>query len=67
MDKYKPLWEYISKQQEECFYLSFEDIKNILGFPVDHSLLNNKKNLENYGYKINHIFLKEKKMEIIKI
>lgn len=58
MSKYKLLWEYIIKENKEELKLSFEEIKNILGFPIDHSFLNYKKELIEYGYKVNKISLK---------
>lgn len=60
MSKYKLLWEYIIKENKEELKLSFEEIKNILGFPIDHSFLNYKKELIEYGYKVDKISLKEK-------
>ena len=60
MSKYKSLWEYIKKENKDELKLSFDDIKNILGFPIDHSFLNYKKELIEYGYKVEKISLKEK-------
>ena len=40
--------------------LSFEEIKNICGFEINHSFLNSKKELENLGYEVAKISLKEK-------
>lgn len=62
MSKYDPLWEYMQTKVEERVELSFDEIKVILGFPIDHSFLNYKKELENYGYRVQKIFLKEKKV-----
>lgn len=44
MSKYEPLWVYISKTSVNR--LSFEDIKNVLGFDIDHSFLTYKKTLK---------------------
>lgn len=65
MSKYEPLWEYISKTS--VTRLSFEDIKKVLGFDIDHSFLTYKKDLEAYGYKVGKISLKEKHIQIIKL
>ena len=40
--------------------MSYDEIKNILGFPIDHSFLTYKKELEEYGYEVFKISLKEK-------
>ena len=65
MSKYEPLWEYISKT--DAHKLSFEEIKNILGFDIDHSFLTYKKDLQAYGYKVNKISMKEKFILITKL
>lgn len=39
--------------------LTFSEIQAILGFPTDHSFLNYKKELEEYGYKVKKISMKE--------
>jgi len=62
MSKYTPLWQYIQTRTEDHVELTFDEIKGILGFPIDHSFLNYKKELLNYGYQVQKIFLKEKKI-----
>lgn len=52
MSKYLPLWEYVSKRNDESFSLSFDEIEALLGFPVDHSFLTYKKELSGYGAKV---------------
>ena len=60
MSKYDALWQYIEKNGEPSFKLSFDDIKNIAGIAIDHSFLNYKKELLRYGYEVGKISLKEK-------
>lgn len=60
MSKYDPLWEYISKKGEESMMLSFDEIGNIAGIPIDHSFLRYKKELSEYGYQVGKISMKEK-------
>lgn len=62
MSKYQPLWEYMHKQVDDQVDLSFEEINDVLGFTLDHSFLNFKKELEGYGYRVKKIFLKDKKV-----
>ena len=57
MSKYRPLWEYIRQNGTEK--LTFSEIQTILGFSIDHSFLNYKKELEEYGYKVKKISMKE--------
>ncbi|AVI94021.1 hypothetical protein [Oenococcus oeni] len=65
--KYAPLWNYIGKLDQEDFFLSFEQIKQILGFEIDHSFLNYKKELPDYGYSVSKISLKNKTVKFSKI
>ena len=59
MSKYNPLWEYIRDRGEGSFRLTFEEIQQILGFPIDHSFLNCKKELLEYGYQVGKLSMKE--------
>ncbi|MDR1839807.1 MAG: hypothetical protein LBQ93_09545 [Treponema sp.] len=60
MSKYDTLWEYIQKDGNQSLKLSFDEIKNIAGIDIDHSFLNYKKELIQYGYQAGKISLKEK-------
>lgn len=60
MSKYNSLWEYVQKEERPMLKLSFEEIENIAGLPIDHSFLNYKKELADYGYEVGKISLKEK-------
>jgi hypothetical protein len=66
MSKYNPLWQYIQNKNQQNLTLSFDEIKNILGFKIDHSFLNYKKELKEYGYQVHKISLKENKIIFIK-
>ena len=59
MSKYESLWNYIKSSDKNNLKLTYDEIKNILGFEIDHSFLKYKKELENYGYKVDKISLKE--------
>lgn len=60
MDKYSKLWEYISDQGKDSLELTFDQIGQISGVPLDHSFLSYKKNLLSYGFEVEHIFMKKK-------
>ncbi len=66
MSKYKPLWEYLKDNNEEEYNMSFDTIKDILGFNIDHSFLTYKKELKEYGYEVVKIYMKEKTVVIKK-
>jgi hypothetical protein len=66
VSKYNPLWQYLQKNNQDNLTLSFDDIKNILGFKIDHSFLNYKKELIDYGYQVDKISLKNQKIDFKK-
>ncbi len=66
MSKYNPLWEYIKDKGNDEYKLSFDEIKNILGFEIDHSFLTYKKELNDYGYEIAKISMKDRFVTIKK-
>lgn len=59
MSKYNSLWEYIQSNGSQSFLLTFEEIQNIAGIPIDHSFLKYKKELAEYGYQVEKISMKE--------
>ena len=62
MSKYEKLWKYIKKRNKEELVLTFEEIKNILDFEIDHSFLTYKNELEDYGYQVEKISMKNQKI-----
>ena len=67
MSKYQPLWNYIKEKQKVNYKLTYEEIKSILGFEIDHSFLTYKKELKKYGYEVGKISMKEKTVTFNKI
>lgn len=59
MSKYERLWNYIKNCNEDTITLTFAEIGSIVGAPIDHSFLRYKKELTDYGYKVNKISMKE--------
>ena len=59
MSKYQPLWEHIQTINADKLSLSYGEIESILGFPIDHSFLNAKKELLDYGWNVKKISMKE--------
>ena len=59
MSKYQPLWEHIQTINADKLSLSYGEIESILGFPIDHSFLNDKKELLAYGWNVKRISMKE--------
>ncbi|HBF2272116.1 TPA: hypothetical protein KN055_001703, partial [Clostridioides difficile] len=59
--------EYVKKNNSQSFKLTFEEIKDIAGIEIDHSFLKYKKELNEYGYQVGKISLKEKTVIFDKI
>ena len=71
MSKYNDLWIYIDlifkQMDKEKIELSFSQIKDVAGIELDHSFLNCKKELLDYGYKVEKVKLKDKKIVVSKL
>jgi len=67
MSKYEPLWEYLKADGRTELLLSFAEIKDILGFEIDHSFLTYKKEAAPYGYQVGKISLKEQHVTFAKL
>ena len=59
MSKYNALWEHVRNNESNTFKLTFEEIEQIAGIPIDHSFLKYKKELMEYGWQVGKIFMKE--------
>lgn len=60
MSKYNALWEYVKNSGAQSLKLTFDEIQNIAGVPIDHSFFNFKKELADYSYRVGKISMKEK-------
>lgn len=67
MSKYNPLWAFVKKKGKSQIKLTFAEIRIIAGVEIDHSFLNYKKELTQYGYQVGKISLKEKTVIFNKI
>ncbi len=67
MSKYSKLWNWIKKTKCNELKLTFSDIEEIAGVPIDHSFLKYKKELEEYGYKTDKISMKDKSVSFSKL
>lgn len=66
MRKYEPLWKWIGENGTDSFTLTFAEIETIAGLPIDHSFLTYKKELLEYGYKVDKISMKEQTVVFFK-
>lgn len=66
ISKYNALWEYVKNSGKQSLKLTFDEIQNIAGVLIDHSFLNFKKELTNYGYQVGKISMKEKSVSFEK-
>ncbi len=66
MSKYDALWKYVSATGRSSFKLTYAEIENVVGTPIDHSFLTYKKELLEYGYRVGKISMKEQMVEFVK-
>ena len=66
MSKYNLLWDYVQKNCGQSFELTFDEIQNIAGIPIDHSFLKYKRELTEYGYEVEKISMKKQVVTFIK-
>ena len=52
MSKYDTVWDYVQRQGKQVLRLTFNEIQEIAGIPIDHSFLRYKKELAGYGCRI---------------
>lgn len=62
MSKYEPLWKKIHHCGRESITLTFEEIGEMAGVPIDHSFLRYQKELAEYGWEVSRISMKEQKV-----
>ncbi len=67
MSKYDLLWEYVQKKGVSSLILTFDEIQEIAGIPMDHSFLKYKKELMEYGYQVGKISMKDKQVRFEQI
>ena len=67
MSKFVPLWEYVAGQEGRELRLSFSQVEEICGFPIDHSFLTCKKELLAYGWQVKKISLKQQTVALEKL
>lgn len=67
MSKYDPLRKWINKNKTGDFKLTYAEIENIAGVPIDHSFLTFKKELFKYGFQVAKISMKEQTVDFEKV
>lgn len=67
MSKFDPLWEYVRNDGSTDLELTFDQIHDIVGIPIDHSFLQYKKELLPYGYEVGKISLKNQTVRFRKM
>jgi hypothetical protein len=67
LSKYEPLWKHLQADGRDAFRLTFEEVREILGFEIDHSFLTYKKEASEFGYQVGKISMKEKHITFNKL
>lgn len=66
MANYQHLWTYLAAQDADQLQLSFEEIAELAGVALNHSFLNEKKNLEPYGWTVQKISMKQQSVLFVR-
>ena len=66
MSRYVPLWQYIWESGQPQLTLTFAAIEEIAGVPLDHSFLNDKKELTEFGYAVRKISMKNRMVVFVR-
>lgn len=67
MSKYEALWSYIEKVEKQAVTLTFKEINEIAGVPIDHSFLRYKKELTEYGWEVRKISTKAQNVLFMRV
>ena len=67
MSKYTPLWEHVRRDGRDFVTLTFADVEQIAGVPIDHSFLTVKNELGAYGFEVARISLQGETVSFAKI
>jgi hypothetical protein len=67
MSKYEQLWKYLQTDGSQTLKITFEEIKMITGFDIDHSFLTYKKEASRFDYQVGKISMKEKHITFNKL
>lgn len=67
MSKYEPLWKWIRDNGTDNFKLTYAEIEEIAGVPIDHSFLKYKKELLEFGFCVGKISMKEETVSFQKV
>ena len=67
MSKYDGLWKWIAENGQDQFKLTYAQIEELAGVPIDHSFLKFKKELLDYEYQVGKISMKEETVTFEKV
>ena len=67
MSKYDGLWKWIAENGQDQFKLTYAQIEELAGVPIDHSFLKFKKELLDYGYQMGKISMQEETVTFEKV
>lgn len=60
-------WKWINENKTDNFKLTYAEIENIAGVPIDHSFLTFKKELLQYGFNVAKISMKGQVVDFEKV
>lgn len=67
MSKYDALWAWVKENGRDSIVLTFAEIEQIAGVPLDHSFLTYKNELKDDGYRVEKISMKAQTVVLQKL
>ena len=67
MSKYDKLWDWVAEQPGDELPLTFDEVGEHAGVPLDHSFLNYKKELLPRGWEVGKISMKHQTVQFHRV
>lgn len=67
MSKYDKLWGWVAAQPGDELTLTFDEVGERAGVPLDHSFLNYKKELLPHGWEVGKISMKNQTVQFHRV
>ena len=67
MSKYDKLWGWVAAQPGDELTLTFDEVGERAGVPLDHSFLNYKKELLSHGWEVGKISMRHQTVQFHRV
>lgn len=65
VSRYEALWEHVRTCGQPSLRMTFEEIQAVVGMPLNHAFLQDKKELLAYGYRVGKISMKQRTVDFV--